>query len=172
MFFHGGYVIPGELRRLKSLLQQSRAPGYANFVGDLRRELGDVLGRSSVHTVADVDRLFNLGADVRTVWPEGLELFDAEATRYVHSKYGPTPKATAISFLWGFHGKSFDETVANLEKQTDFRPDVPTRSEERTAAPPRADDASILEAKTARGDVPDNEMNASSEADERGPKPA
>jgi hypothetical protein len=169
MFFHGGYVIPGELRRLKALLEKSRAPGYAKFVAEIRRELGDVLGRSSVHTTADVDRLFNLGADIRTVWPQGSELFDAETTRYVQSKYGPTPKATAISFLWGFHGKSFDETLANLVEQTDFRPDVPTRLEERVAGPSQADAAGAPEAETA-SHGPDEEMRASGEAKDRGPK--
>jgi hypothetical protein len=172
MFFHGGHVVPGELRRLKALLGQSRAPGYAKFVDELRRELGDVLGRSSVHTVADVDHLFNLGADVRTVWPEGLELFDADTTRYVHSKYGPTSKAAAISFLWGFHGKSLDETVANLVEQTDFRPDMPTRPEERVAGPPQADAAAEASNPTASGDLPDEEMKASGEAGESGRKQA
>ena len=153
------------------MLGQSRAPGYAKFVGDVRRELGDVLGRSSVHTVADVDQLFNLGADVRTVWPEGLELFDADTTRYVQSKYGPTPKAVAISFLWGFHGKSLDETVANLVQQTDFRPDMPTRPAEPVAGP-QAEDAAGASTPAAGGDRPDEEMKASSEADESGRKQA
>ena len=161
MFFHGGHVVPGELRRLKGLLEQSRAPGYAKFVGELRRELGDVLGRSSVQTVADVDHLFSLGADVGAVWPEGLELFDADTTRYVQSKYGPTSKAAAISFLWGFHGKSLDETVANLVEQANFQPDMPKRPEER--APTVAE--------TAGDDVRDEEMKASSEPDERLRKP-
>src|SRR3954469_11214543 len=164
MFFHGGHVIPGELRRLKYLLEQSRAPGYAKFVGEVRRELGDMLGRSSVDTFADVDKLFSLGAHIGAVWPEGFDLFDADTTRYVQSKYGPTPKAVAISFLWGFHGKSLEETVANLVQETDFRPDMPMRSDERP--PTQVDDAaetSSPEAETASGDVPDEEMKANGE---------